>query len=128
MNVRHLHGIIAGGAVAAALFLGTWSAGAQDVVELRIRGRYFTEPATVSITVTVEPDAANRALRIEADGERLFRSTQMELDGENARRLHTIQFKNLPAGHYVVRARVLSRGDVRGLAEDLLVVGDPGSD
>lgn len=128
MNVRHLHRIIAGAATVAALIFGTWSVGAEDVVELRLRGRYYTEPATVNITVAVEPDAANRTLRIEADGERLFRSTELELDGEKARRLHTIEFKNLPAGHYIVRAHVLSGSHVRGLAEGLLVVGDPGSE
>jgi hypothetical protein len=98
---------------------------AQEVVEIRLRARYFSEPATVRITVAVEPDADNRVLQIEADGEAMFRSTQVRLSGAHAKRLHTIEFKNLLAGQYIVRAHVLSNVDVRGSAEDTLVVGDP---
>jgi len=37
-----------------------------------------------------------------------------------------VEFKNLPAGFYTIRAAVLSTGEVRGAAEQFLVVGDPG--
>jgi hypothetical protein len=95
---------------------------ATDVVEIRLRGHYFTEPATVRITVAVEPDEANRTLRIEADGERMYRSTEVELAGVADKRLHTIEFKNLPAGEYELRAEVLSKTDVRGMATQGLTV------
>ncbi len=41
---------------------------AREVVEIRLRGHYFAEPATVQITVAIEPKANHRALVIEADG------------------------------------------------------------
>lgn len=81
-------------------------AAAQDVVVLRLRGRFFSEPATIRITVAVEPDAQNRTLVVQADGDHLFRSSQVALDGENGQRVHTVEFKNLPAGYYIVRAEV----------------------
>ena len=98
---------------------------AGDVVEIRLRGRYFSEPATVQITVAVEPDAANRVLRVEADGDRLYRSTELTLQGETDKRLHSVEFKNLPAGAYELRAEVLNTADhVRGMAtQELLVSG-----
>lgn len=117
--------IIPAAIIAAACLLAPLTLDADDVVELRLRGRYYSEPATIRITVAVEPNAANRALRIEADGDRLFRSSEVRLSGENARRIHTIEFKNLPAGYYTVRAAVLSNASVRGAAEDSLIVGDP---
>jgi hypothetical protein len=98
---------------------------AQDVVQIRMRGRYFAEPATVRLTIAVQPDADNRMLVIQADGDRLYRSSQFPLDGSKEQRIHTVEFKNLPAGNYVVRAEVLSNASVRGSAEELLVVGDP---
>jgi hypothetical protein len=98
---------------------------AQDVVKIRLRGRFFAEPATVRITVAVAPDSANRALRVEADGDRLFRSTEVALEGARGQKIHVVEFKNLPAGHYIVRAAVFSNLNVRGAAEDMLVVGDP---
>ena len=125
MTVRTLRRVILGAAGAASLFVGSSLVAAQDVVEIRLRGRYFTDPATVRITVAVEPNADNRALRIEADGDRLFRSSEVVLEGEAGRRLHTVEFKNLPAGSYTIRAAVLSSAEVRGAAEEFLVVGDP---
>ncbi len=97
---------------------------AGEVVEIRLRGHYFAEPATVQITVAVEPDQANRVLRVEADGDRLFRSTEVELSGVTDKRLHTVEFKNLPAGDYELRAEVLSQDKVRGMAtQELTVTG-----
>ena len=60
---------------------GTRAGHAKEVVEILLRGHYYVEPATVQITVAVEPDEKNRALRIEADGERLFRASELSLEG-----------------------------------------------
>lgn len=125
MNAGTLRRIILGAVGTASLFVGSSLVAAQDVVEIRLRGRYFSDPATVRITVAVEPNADNRALRVEADGDRLFRSSEVVLNGEDGKRLHTLEFKNLPAGSYTIRAAVLSTAQVRGAAEEFLVVGDP---
>ena len=117
----------------AWLFLGTAivSAGAvcgdaADVVEIRLRGRYFMEPATVQITVAVEPDEANRVLRIEADGDTVFRASDVALSGAGEKRIHAMEFKNLPAGNYTLRAQVYSADNLRGIAEQELIVSGIG--
>lgn len=113
--------------VIVALFAAAAVRGiAGEVVEIRLRGRYFSEPATVQVTIAVEPDAANRFLRIEADGDRMYRSTDLELSGANDKRLHTIEFKNLPAGEYELRAEVFSQDKMRGMASQELVVAGGG--
>ena len=44
--------------------------------------------------------------------------------GRGAKRLHVVEFKNLPAGAYEVRAEVLSADTVRGTAtRELMVLG-----
>ena len=97
---------------------------ARDIIEIRLRGHYYAEPATVRITVAVEPDAEHRALVVEADGERYFRSSVLALSGENEKRLHTVEFKNLPAGAYILRAQVRSTEDILATAtQDLVVTG-----
>jgi hypothetical protein len=102
----------------------TFSSSGREVVEIRLRGHYFAEPATVQITVAVEPSDENRALFVEADGEHYFRSSALALDGKNEKRLHTVEFKNLPAGSYVLRAQVRSYEDVLATAtQDLVVTG-----
>jgi hypothetical protein len=90
-------------------------------VEIRLRGHYFAEPATVRLTVAIEPDAANRVLRVEADGELMFQSSEVSL-GDGSQRLYTLEFKNLAAGAYTLRAEVRSRTGVVAQAEQELIV------
>jgi hypothetical protein len=100
---------------------------ARDVVEIRLHGRYFIEPATVRILVAVEPDAENRALLIEADGDQMYRSSELTLSGASEKRLHNVEFRNLPAGYYTLRAQVRSSHDIRGSASQELVVTGSGA-
>lgn len=100
---------------------------ARDVVEIRLHGRYFIEPATVRILVAVEPDAENRALLIEADGEQMYRSSELVLTGASEKRLHNVEFRNLPAGYYTLRASVRSTHDVRGSASQEMIVTGSGA-
>ena len=111
---------------AALMTTGARQGHASEVVEILLRGHYFVEPATVQITVAVEPDAKNRALRIEADGDRMFRASQLTLDGATEKRIHAVEFKNLPAGNYILRAEVLGASDVRAMVEQELVVSGSG--
>ena len=110
---------------ASFLIIGAISAPrspAKEVVEIRVRGHYFAAPATVPITVAVEPGAQNRMLIVEADGDDYFRSSGVELAGEKEKRLHSVEFKSLPAGQYTIRAQVLSKSEVLGSAVGGLVV------
>ena len=81
--------------------------------------------ATVQLVVAVEPNSENRRLRVEADGDNMFRATEMELEGAKEQRLHTVEFKNLSAGGYTLRAQVMSNSSVRSQAEqEIMVAGD----
>jgi hypothetical protein len=121
--IRH---IIRSLALIVPLFALTGSVGsAKDNVEIRLNGRFFAEPATVQLVVAVEPNADNRKLRVEADGDSMFRATEIELSGSSEQRLHTVEFKNLSAGGYTLRAQVLSSSSVRSQAEqEIMVAGD----
>ena len=99
---------------------------ADDIVEIRLRGRYYAEPATVQITIAVQPDAVNRALRVEAESELMFRSSEISLDGALEKRIHTLEFKNLPAGDYTLSAQVYSRSEMRAVATQQLTVNGGG--
>ena len=108
------------GLIGAATIAGD----AAEMLQIRLRGHYYAEPATVQITVAVEPAADNRSLVIEADGDNYFRSSALVLDGQKEKRLHSVEFKNLPAGSYTLRAQVRSSQDVLATAtQDLVVTG-----
>ena len=102
--------------------LSTEHAPAKEIVEIRVNGRYYAAPATVSVVVAVEPGQQNRALLVEADGEDYYRSSEIELDGDKEKRLHSVEFKSLPAGEYILRAQVRSKTGIIGRAEAELVV------
>jgi hypothetical protein len=89
---------------------------AASVVDLKLSGAYFSEPATLRMTVTVERNDANRTLWIELDGEGMYAASEISLNGANEKRLHQVMFKSLVAGHYTVRAHVRSSMGVRGMA------------
>jgi hypothetical protein len=108
------------------LIAGGIATQASEVVQIRLRGHFFAEPATVQITVAVEPAAAHRVLRIAADGERYFRASELALEGEKGKRLHTVEFKNLPAGNYMLFAEVLSNSELLAKASQQLVVTSSG--
>lgn len=95
---------------------------AQPIVEIMLRGHYYSAPATVFVNVAIQPDVANYKLMIEAESERFVRTSVIELEGEDAKRMHSFQFNSLPEGEYTVRAEVRSRTDVRGQAMQTLTV------
>lgn len=109
---------------AALVAMGVMPGSSREVVEIHLRGKYYMEPATVQIMVAVEPDSKNRVLRVAADGEEMYRASDLPLNGDKEKRLHFVQFKNLPAGHYMLVAEVFSNDAVRGVAQqELLVTG-----
>lgn len=100
---------------------------AAGVVGITLRGGYFSEPALVQLTITVEPNDANRTLLIEADGESMYAASEISLDGANAKRLHQVVFKSLIAGQYSLRAAVRSSTGVRGVvSREIEVLGVAG--
>jgi hypothetical protein len=72
-----------------------------------------TDPCTVFVGVRLEPHGDDRVLTVEADSERFYTSSTIELTGAGERRLHRIRFNNIPAGTYVVRAIRDRRGEGR---------------
>ena len=56
--------------------------GSDPPVEIRMRGFVYVAPATMPFVVSVRPDADNRMLRVEADGEAMYRSSEVVLEGD----------------------------------------------
>jgi hypothetical protein len=82
----------------------------ESVVELRLTSSYAFAPASVGGIVRVPRNADNRLLRIVADSENYYRSSDINLEGENAPLSHVIWFKEMPAGHYNIEVTVFGPG------------------
>lgn len=119
MKCLHMQLVILAGLLAAISALD-----AADTVSLRVTPNVAYAPATVSITVTVEPDGQNRALLVEADSAAYYRSSQIQLDGEHAARTHRLLFRGLPPGEHVVSAVVRgTNGSQARVSQKVMVVG-----
>src|SRR5678815_6065004 len=87
--------------------LGAPRTPAKQVVEIIVRGHFFSAPATVPITIAVEPAADNRVLVVEADSDDYYRSSSIELDGDKEKRLHSVELR-LSLIHISEPTRLLS--------------------
>ena len=90
--------------MAGALPMG---AGTPDPVTLKATPAVAFAPATLVVRATITADARNRAIEVSADSEDFFRSSAIELEGDQAPRTNTFEFRSLPPGIYEVRARLI---------------------
>jgi len=79
-------------------------------------------PATVVVNVVLEPDERNRALIVVTDSADFYSSSEVALDGDRSARQQRFTVRNLPAGEYVVQARIKRADDSERIAETQLVV------
>src|SRR5262249_30709769 len=57
------------------------------------------------VSVARRPD--NRLLKVSAESDDFFRSSETQLDGENSARVTLVRFRELPPGDYEIRAELI---------------------
>ena len=77
---------------------------ATEKLSLRVTPNVSNAPSNVIVKATVAKDTGNRWLTIEADSGTFFRSSAIQLDGDNAPTVTEIRLSNLPSGEYAVSA------------------------
>ena len=114
-----------GALLGGALLVTVLPVDAGGKLAMRVSPSVSYEPASVTIQLSVEPDAGNRALAVVAESTEYFRSSQVELDGRRAPRTSVFQYRGLPAGEYFVRGALLgSRGETLAtVSHNVRVVG-----
>jgi hypothetical protein len=91
------------GLAMAATTVGT----AHESLSMRVSPATAFAPANLVIRTRVEPDAANRAIEVIADGEDFLRSSMMQLEGDRAPKMAVFEFRSLPPGEYQVTASLI---------------------
>jgi len=77
---------------------------ATEKIALRVTPNVSSAPSNVIVRATVPKHADNRWLLVEADSGAFYRSSAIQLDGENAPLVTEFRFNNLPSGEYTVAA------------------------
>jgi hypothetical protein len=83
--------------------------GAADRVHIRVWPATSMAPTSFTIRVMIERHAANRWIKVTAESDSYFGSSEGQLEGERSSRLRVVQFRDVPAGTYEVRAVVLDQ-------------------
>jgi hypothetical protein len=108
------------------LMVITGVAAPEEVVELRLTASFAMAPASVGGVIRVPRNDDNRLLRVVADSDHYYRSSDINLEGGNAPLNHTVWFKEMPAGRYNIEVTVFGAHGPRGVRmERLEVMGAP---
>jgi hypothetical protein len=73
-----------------------------EVLRMQVSPAVSRAPAILTVRVTVEPAADNRALEIMAESPTFFRSSQVQLEGDHGAPVNVFRFRDLPTGLYQV--------------------------
>jgi hypothetical protein len=79
------------------------AAGQDDAVAARVMPRYCYAPCRITITIAVEPHEGDRQLIVESDSGVFYRSSVIQLDGDDEPPVHNLTWRSLPAGAYQIR-------------------------
>jgi hypothetical protein len=99
MNARWL--------VLGMVFTASAIAGAKEPLSIRVTPAFAFAPATLVIRTSVEPHAENRSMEVVADSGSFYRSSAVQLEGDQSPRTTTFQFRSLPPGEYQVTVSVM---------------------
>ena len=83
---------------------------AEKPLSVRVSPALAHAPADVYIYVSVARRPENRLLRVTAESEDFFCSSETQLDGEYSARVTVVKFRELPPGGYEIRAELVVSG------------------
>jgi hypothetical protein len=84
--------------------------GAGEKFTMRASPEVSFAPAHLTVRTVVEPDPDNRALEIIIDSADFYRSSLIQLEGDQAPRTSVVEFRSVPGGSYMISARLLGQG------------------
>ena len=111
--------------IAAAIVVAplTDDLSAGNPVHIRVWPATSMAPTSFTVRVMIARQASNRWIKVSVESENYFGSSEGQLEGERSSRLRVVQFRDVPAGTYEVRAVVLDQdGDVTGAGHTTAMV------
>jgi len=112
------------------LVTGITAAGAGESLSMKVSPRQALAPVNLRVSVRIEPSADNRALMIVAETSDFYRSSQIQLEGDQAPRVVSVEYPNVPGGEYNVTGVLVNsmgqeRATVRQTAHVVPIGGEP---
>ena len=98
------------------------SASSDDLLGIHLERTVLTAPGVLRITVAVSRRDVNRSFSVEAESDNYYRRSDVSLEGGTAPRLHTIVYRGVPEGRYIIRVELSGVSTVLALARQQAVV------
>jgi hypothetical protein len=98
---------------------------ADAKISLHVTPTVSREPAMVNVRAHIARSPANRSLEVTAESVDYFRSSTINLDGEQAPLTTQIALKNLPEGEYRISAVLVDNRGHRSTARSSAIVVGP---
>jgi hypothetical protein len=96
---------------------------AGEKISLKASPEISYAPARLTVRTAIESDPENRALEIVIDSPDFYRSSLVQLEGDQAPRTSVVEFRGVPSGNYEISARLLGEnGESRAYARRLVEV------
>ena len=112
-----------------ALTASSVTVGAGEKFTMKASPEISFAPALLTVRTVIEPDPDNRALEIAIDSQDFYRSSLIQLEGDQAPRTSVIQFRSVPGGSYMISARLLGQsGESRAILRRVVDVIANGGD
>jgi hypothetical protein len=98
-----------------------------EVLRIHVSPVIAREPALLVVRVMLESPAGGRFLKVTAESQDFYRSSEIPIDGRNATPLKVFEFSNLPAGVYEVTGILVGeRGQWAAVSQVARVVASVG--
>jgi hypothetical protein len=116
-------------ALICALLVPALPVNADSRLSIAVSPARSFAPATLLIRVRIDRNAENRTLDVVAASDSFYRSSEIELDGEQAPATLVFEFRSLPSGEYEVRGVLKDRGGHQRAAahQELEVISSGGN-
>jgi hypothetical protein len=78
----------------------------DQLVTIKVTPSISQAPAAIVVRTSVEPHQQNRILRVSIESDDFYSSSDMSLDGDQAPKVATFRFRNVPRGSFEVTAEL----------------------
>ena len=96
---------------------------AAERLQVRVSPTVASGPADILVSVIFPRDADNRWLRVSAESEDFFRSSEVQIDGDASPSVSVFTFRQMPAGEYSLQAALIgSNGRTRQMGRVMFVI------
>ena len=100
--------------------------GAGESLAIKVSPAMALAPATLFVRARIEPHADNRSLEVVVDSEEFYRSSQVQLEGDQAPVMTLFELRNLPRGRYVLTTKLFGpSGQIRSIVRYIVNVVSP---